>query len=178
MANKDSVQSVFLDTTFLDVLLNNERPEHSVALKYFTHWVNGGVLVATSTICLAEYMAHASVMHEVFKRILIVPFNAEAAILAGELFQKYKAPTVKAVRELEGEHRGLRDALKDDFKIVAAAAVFRAAAVAHNDKSTMERFLQCAQKEFAQCRGLKSVLLSDGFNSGTANFSVPELSFD
>ena len=57
-----------------------------------------------------------------------------------------------------------RDALKDDFKIVAAASNAHVNGIAHNDPSIMARFLARAKKQFEQCRDLNSILLKEGFD--------------
>ena len=164
-------QRVFLDTTFLDALLNPKRAEHTVAVKYFENWMSRGVVVATSTICIAEYAVHAATLHPIFNNITAVPFNVEAGILTGELFRRYKGKTMSVVADKEGA----RDSLKDDFKIVAAAALFGAKAIAHNDKRTMHLFLAKAIEELQECKGMMSIVLSDGYNAGYANLDVPEL---
>ena len=160
--SKQSPPIVMLDTTFLDCLLNNERQHHDIATKYFNFWVKNKVVICTSTICLAEYAANAEQLHPIFSEIVLLPFNAESALLAGDLFRKYKKP-VMSTRESDSAP-GRRDALKDDFKIVAAASNASVNAIAHNDPSTMSKFLIRAKSEFEQCHNLNAILLADGFD--------------
>lgn len=164
---------VFLDTSFLDALLNKSREEHKTAVSYFSSWVKNKIVIGTSTICLSEYSVMASELHPVFKKIKIVPFNVEAAIFTGELFRRYKNKTMEQIQK--DAEQGVRDALKDDFKILAAATMFRASAIVHNDKNTMDLFVKKAINEVPECQGMSSILLSDGYNAGLAKLDVPEL---
>jgi len=167
--SKNFSRLVFLDTTFLNCFLDKKRDGHEVAVKYFEYWIRNKVVISTSTICIAEYAAYAQEMHSIFKKIIAVPFNTEAALLAGNLFREYK----KSVMETMSDDKtaGKRDALKDDFKIVASAAQINASAIAHNDASSMEKFLARARRDFTICKDLKSILLSNGFNEELAGFS-------
>ena len=155
-------QIVFLDTSYLDALFNRERGDvHTCALQYFEYWIKSEVLLLTSAICIAEYCAHAERLHGFFKRINILSFTPEDAILAGRLYKKYKGPIL-------GHHvprpPGVKDALKDDFKIVASAARSGAKVIAHNDIKTMKWFVDMASSEFLECKNLESVILQDGFD--------------
>lgn len=160
--SKKSPPIIMLDTSFLDCLLNIKRPHHDIATKYFDFWVKNKVVICTSTICLAEFAANAEKLHPIFSKIVLLPFNAESALLAGDLFRKYKKP-VMATQE-SNSASGRRDALKDDFKIVAAASNASANAIVHNDPSTMAKFLALAKDEFEQCHDLNAILLADGFD--------------
>lgn len=153
---------VMLDTSFLDSLLNRSRNEHGVATKYMEFWYKNKVTVCTSAICLAEFAANADQLHPIFAQIKPLPFNAESALLAGDLFKKYKKPVMST--PAHADESGRRDALKDDFKIVAAASNAHANAIAHNDAETMARFLSFAKREFTQCHNLNAILLKDGFD--------------
>lgn len=161
---------IMLDTTYLDALLNKNRPVHNVATRIFEFCIKNKVLMCTSTICLAEYSANADKLHPVFKNIKVLPFNAESALLAGNMYKKYKNPVLPPNRT--GAQSGERDALKDDFKIVAAAVVANINVIIHNDAKTMKRFLSCAQEEFSQCKGLVSILLSDGFDESKLRMAL------
>ena len=160
--SKQTPPIVMLDTSFLDCLLNKDRPEHHIASQYFAFWIKNKVLICTSTICLAEFAANAEQLHPIFSTIIQLPFNAESALLAGDLFRKYKKPVMS--EEKSESVLGRRDALKDDFKIVAAASNAHVNAIAHNDSSTMSKFLACAKEEFEQCHDLNGILLQDGFD--------------
>lgn len=164
---------VFLDTSFLEALLNKTREEHRIAVLYFSSWIKNQILIGTSTICLAEYSVKAPELHPIFQQIKIVPFNAEAARFTGELFRRYKGTVTAQMKKDAGY--GKRDALKDDFKILAAATMFRASAIVHNDKNTMDLFVKKAIKELPQCRNMSSILLTDGYNAGLAKLGAPEL---
>lgn len=164
--SKLSPPIVMLDTSFLDCLLNKDRLDHDIAKRYFDFWIKNKVVICTSTICMAEFAANAEQLHPIFSLIIQLPFNAESALLAGDLFRKYKKPVMSA-KESDSVP-GRRDALKDDFKIVAAASNAHVNAIAHNDPSTMSKFLARAKEEFEQCHDLNAILLKDGFDETKA----------
>ena len=135
-------QTVFLDTSFLVALFNEGRGDvHKCAVQYFEYWIKSGVLILTSAICVAEYCAHAESLHGSFKCINILSFTPEDAMLAGRLFRKYKGPMLGC---RVPQPPGAKDALKDDFKIVASAARSGANFIAHNDSKTMKGFEKAA----------------------------------
>ena len=164
--SKQAPPIVMLDTSFLDCLLNKDRPQHSVATKYFEFWIKNKVVICTSTICIAEFAANAEQLHPIFSSIIELPFNHESAMLAGDLYRKYKK-VVMSTQESDSAP-GRRDALKDDFKIVAAAANAQVKDIAHNDCDTMDKFIVLAKIEFEQCHNLNAILLKDGFDERKA----------
>jgi len=120
-----------------------------------------------SAICYAEYLSKAECLPPyVLNSIEVVPFNAEAAAIAGCFMRgrnKLSSPT------------GVRDALKDDVKILASAVAYGVSAIAHCDGNSMSRFIAQSHELLPEASNLTSILLADGFNMGTANLGAPEL---
>lgn len=164
---KDTLRAVFLDTSFLITLTDANRADHAVARKYFAYWYESGVKMFVSAVCYAEYLAKADALAAfVLNAVEVVSFNAEAAALAGK---------IQRVR-LQVQTDGVpRDALKDDIKIIASACTTHVAAIAHCDGSSMSKFIARASESISEARHLMSILLSEGFDAGTAEFAEPEL---
>lgn len=164
------LKAVFLDTSFLITLKGRERADHETAKKYFAYWYENSVKMFVSAICYAEYLAKdEDIPAAILNSVEIVSFNAEAAVIAGKLQRKGVQIHVDGVP---------RDALKDDIKIIASAATLKVAAIAHCDGNSMAKFIARAADVVPEVAHLKSILLAEGFNLGTAEFSDPELGLD
>ena len=164
---RDTLRAVFIDTSFLITLTDANRADHAVARKYFAYWYESGVKMFVSAVCYAEYLAKADALAAfVLNAVEVVSFNAEAAALAGKIHRARLRVQTDGVP---------RDALKDDIKIIASACTTHAAAIAHCDGSSMSKFIARAGESFSEAKHLRSILLSDGFDAGTAEFSEPEL---
>ena len=56
-------QAVLLDSGFLIRLMNPEEPLHQVAMRWFRHFVEQGIVCKVSTIALAEYGVKDDLAH-------------------------------------------------------------------------------------------------------------------
>lgn len=164
----DSPPCVFLDTSFLVTLCDASRSEHDVAKRYFRFWVESGAKMIVSAIVYAEYIARADLPTIVLSSVSVAPFDAKSAMLAGRIMRQ---------RLLERQSRPVevsRDALKDDFKIIAHACECGAGIIVTDDAKTFPVFVQFAADRFREVRNLRLVLLGDGFNEGVARSGQPE----
>lgn len=162
-----ALRAVFLDTSFLITLTDDARTDHDVARKYFSYWYEGGTKMFVSAVCYAEFLSKADELPAfILNAAEIVSFNAEAAILAGKIKRN------RLQIQVDGTPR---DALKDDIKIIASACTAHASAIAHCDGNSMHRFICQAAATLPEAAHLKSILLADGFDVGTAEFADPEL---
>ena len=64
---------------------------------------------------------------------------------------------------------------KDDIKIIGTACAVAAQAIAHDDPSTMSKYINNAASHVPEAKGLRSICLYDGFNPGLADLSNPDL---
>lgn len=165
-----SRKGVCLDTSFLITLCGPTRPHHGVARQYFQYWLEHEIPVFLPTICYAEFLAReVEVPAYVLNRMNLLAFDPQSAVIAGEIERKRLESQGEAVP---------RDALKDDIKIIANACQNRVLGIATEDEKSMVRFARRASDTIRSASGLKTLLLADGFNEGSAAFSDPELPLD
>lgn len=77
-------ESVFLDTSFLIRLLNNDDPLHKNALGYYKYFLEHDIILKVSTIAIAEYCVRGQFEELPLRDIQITPFNLDHAKRAGE----------------------------------------------------------------------------------------------
>lgn len=77
-------ESVFLDTSFLIRLLNNDDPLHKNALSYYKYFLEHDIILKVSTIAIAEYCVRGQFDELPLRDIQITPFNLDHAKRAGE----------------------------------------------------------------------------------------------
>jgi len=115
---KPYLKSVLLDTSFLITLLNNARSHHKTATDYFYHWTTNKVRLYASTIVIAEYSVKGKLADMVMQHLVVLPFNYDHALKAGELV----AAQTEAKKNKSWPQAGNeRDAVKDDIKLFAQA---------------------------------------------------------
>ena len=162
---------VFLDTSFLVSLCDSSRDTHETAKRHFQFWIETGTQMIVSAIVYAEYLARADIPPVILSTVTVAPFDAKAADLAGRIMRR------RLEASLPTPEGTPRDALKDDFKIIAHACECGAGIIATDDARTFPRFASFAAKNFSEAAGLRLVLLRDGFNPGVASCGEPELDF-
>lgn len=111
----EQVKTVFLESTYLNALVNTHENHHPAALDYLRFFNEHPMKLVTSTICVAEFAA----VHEIadlLKHIRIQPFDLRVPRIVGD-FQKvlWKAHKPKGSEA--------RSCVKDDIKILAHAHV-------------------------------------------------------
>ena len=167
--SRQRLKAVFLDTSFLITLTDRGRDNHDVAVQYYSHWFENGTKMFVSAICYAEYLSKADCLPAyILNSVEVVPFNAEAAAVVGAFMRKRDKANVPA---------GVRDALKDDVKILASAVSYGVSAIAHCDGNSMSKFIAQSRELLPDASNLMSILMADGFNLGTAELGAPELPF-
>ena len=164
MSRNLRVKSVVLDSCFLITLCDARRPNHETAKKYFKFWVEHGNLMLVPTICLSEYWTREpNLPTSVMEHVKVKSFNVEDAAIASKLIRE-------KIVVREGEQR---DIFKDDVKIVGSACALKAVAIATEDVKTMARYVARVSKKCPEANGLRAVLISQPFNTGTAEFGDP-----
>jgi predicted nucleic acid-binding protein len=77
-------KSVFLDTSFLIRLLNDDDPLHKNAIGYYKYFLEHDIILKVSTIAIAEYCVRGKFEELPLRDIQIIPFNLDHAKRTGE----------------------------------------------------------------------------------------------
>jgi predicted nucleic acid-binding protein len=146
-----------LDTSFLITLVDDSRPQHSVARKYYEHALQLGVALHVSTLALAEFAIKQAVTDLPLSSFRIEPFNIRHAIKSGELCAKL------SVRDA-GDNRAV---VRADPQLIAQVATEGIPFVLTEDRSTLSKYVERA-RDIGVC-ACRAVLLSDGFDAAWFN---------
>lgn len=109
-------KSVMMDTCFFIRLLNGDDPLHQNALAYFQYFLNKGYCLRMSTIAVAEFCVRDTAENLPLRNLIIVPFNLNHAILAGNFI----SIVFKEKNKME-EHFSQRLIIPNDTKMFAQA---------------------------------------------------------
>jgi hypothetical protein len=103
---------VVLDTSFLITLADKNRAHHETERRYWRHFLENQIPIFLPTIVVSEFCIKQEIPPDMLRCCVVLPFNWDDAQRAAKLDWKRLRPA------------GIeRDALKDDIKIVAQAAV-------------------------------------------------------
>lgn len=142
---------VLLDTSFLITLADGSRANHAAARRYWRYFIESQIPMYLSVIVVAEFSVKQEIPPEILRCCIVLPFNWDDAQRAAKLdWKRLRPPGVE------------RDALKDDIKIIAQAAVADAEFVITDDSETFHRYCQ-AFKGAGEIQ-FKSIRLDDGFD--------------
>ena len=122
------MRKIILDTSFLITLLDDQRPNHAVALQYYKYCLENGHLLYVSTISISEYCLKGKISELPLENLIILPFNIEDAAKSSEL-------NFKDTLE-DGESRTV---VKDDYKIIGQAEVKNCDFILTDDVNTLHR---------------------------------------
>ncbi len=78
-------ESALLDTGFFIRLLSPEDELHNNAVNYFRYFLEHDVMLKVSTIAIAEYCVKGDITDLPLKNVMVLPFNYNHAIRAGEM---------------------------------------------------------------------------------------------
>ncbi|RME92114.1 MAG: hypothetical protein D6766_10615 [Verrucomicrobia bacterium] len=118
--------------------------------------MESGVPIFLSTIVVSEFCVRQEIPPEILRCCVVLPFNWGDALKAARLDWQRQRP--------EGV---VRDALKDDIKIIAQAAVADAEFVITADTASFYRYCE-AFREAGEVR-FKAIKLEDGFDRSFFN---------
>jgi hypothetical protein len=160
-------RSAVLDTTFLISLADGKRPSHAAAHDYYRHFVSNNVTMFLPTVVVAEFGVKQPIDALPLHNFRVLPFNLPHALLCAAL-------NVAANRAAIGQI-GQRDAVKDDFKIIAQAQAEKADFLLTDDVETMGAY--CARLAADGKTTFKVVQLREGFDvafvNGTGQSELP-----
>ncbi|MCB1606059.1 MAG: PIN domain-containing protein [Xanthomonadales bacterium] len=143
-----------LDTSFLITLVDDRRPRHDVARKYFEQALANGAVMFVSSLALAEFARKQAVTDLPLSALRVLPFNIDHAIASGGL-----ASAMMPLRDPDDE----RATVLTDLKLIAQADCERIPHILTEDRRTLAKYVDRARTEgVSQCR---AVVLADGFDS-------------
>jgi hypothetical protein len=142
---------VVIDTSFLITLAGKNRKNHDAARRYWRHFLDNEIPVFLSTVVVSEFCIKQAIDPEILRCCVVLPFNWDDALRAAQLdWTRARPPDVP------------RDALKDDIKIIAQAAVAEAEFVITDDTESFYRY--CEAFKEAGAVQFKAIKLADGFD--------------
>ncbi len=141
---------VLLDTSFLITLADKNRAHHDVAISYWRYFLENDITIFLSTIVVSEFSVKQDIPPDMLRCCVVLPFNWDDAIRAAKLDWKRDRPVGVE-----------RDALKDDIKIIAQAAVADAAYVITGDTHSFYRFCETFKSD--SIISFKPIQLATGF---------------
>ncbi len=150
--------SVILDTGFLISLINKDRPEHEAAKAYYKYFLENEFMLLVPTIVVSEFSIKQPFDQLPLHNFTILPFNYGEAVSCGELNAFYYRKKLKV---------GQRDAVKDDFKIIAQAKEQNVTHLITEDGNSMKPYCEELKKEGKV--GFDVIPLSAGFDISFVN---------
>lgn len=149
--------SVLLDTSFLITLVDQKRPHHDIATRYYRLLIEQQVPMYFSAIVAAEFAIKQPISDLPIKNFRCLPFNiphsAESARLWNALGKRD-----------DGDRRAV---VRDDMKLLGQAVHEAISHVLTEDASTL--FKHCEKLNGAGVLLTKAVKLADGFDPSMFN---------
>jgi predicted nucleic acid-binding protein len=162
------IPGCLLDTSFLITLASRERPRHAVARDYFRHCLDVGIPLYLSTLAVMEFYRRQRLDALGLHNFLILPFNFDEAVLAGQF-----AETLKPVSD---DVEASRASVQVDVGLLAQAKANGVRTILTEDAETLKRF--CDRLREIGRIDCHSVLLTEGFDpSRLENPGAPGLAF-
>jgi hypothetical protein len=147
-----------VDTGFLISLVDRNRPCHDSAKQYYRYFLENGVTMFLPTIVAAEFAVKQPVTDLPLRNFRVLPFNLGDATCCAELNVSY-------YRNKHGA--GQRDAVKDDFKIIAQAVEQDARVLLTEDDETLAVYCGHLRKDGKIA--FRVVSLQKGFDVASVN---------
>ena len=149
-----------LDTGFLITLVDANRKAHEHAKAYYRYFLEKGITLYLPTVVASEFGIKQSITDLPLHNFKILPFNLAESIRCAELNVVY-------YRKQLGT--GQRDAVKDDFKIIAQAEEQESMLLLTEDTNTMSAYCDLLRNESKIA--FKVIELSKGFDISFVNDS-------
>lgn len=148
-----------LDTGFLISLVDRKRPCHQAARGYYKYFLEHNIAMLLPTVVAAEFSIVQPITDLPLRNFRVLPFNLPDAVKCADLnVHHYR-------RQLGGT--GQRDAVKDDFKIIAQAVVQQARLLMTEDESSICKY--CERLKDDKKIEFRVVKLADGFDEAQVN---------
>lgn len=143
---------VLIDTSFLITLADKNRKNHETTRRYWRYFLDNRMPIFLSTVVVSEFCIRQEIPPEIVRCCVVLPFNWDDALCAARLDWTRSRPAGVT-----------RDALKDDIKIIAQAAVTEVEYIITDDTETFFRY--CEQFRSAGELQSKAIALDNGFDS-------------
>jgi hypothetical protein len=142
---------VLIDTSFLITLAGKDRAHYDAARLYWRHFIENDIPIFLSTIVVSEFHIRQEIPPEILRCCVVLPFNWDHATFSARLdWIRTRPPGVE------------RNALKDDIKIIAQAAVADVEFAITDDEESFCRY--CRSFSEAGKIQFKTIKLADGFD--------------
>jgi hypothetical protein len=142
--------SALLDTSFLISLVDQNRPNHQVAVQYYRYMLDQNIQMYFSAIVASEFSIKQPISDLPLKNFRAIPFNIVHGREAGRLWNALG-------QRDEGDSRV---AVRDDVKLIAQANHESIQFLLTEDKSTLHKY--CERLRVAGESTTKAVKLVDG----------------
>jgi hypothetical protein len=148
-----------LDTGFFISLVDRNRQCHKAARSYYKYFLENGVVMLLPTVVVAEFSIIQPITDLPLRNFRVLPFNLPEAVKCAELNVHHYRQKLGSV--------GQRDAVKDDFKIIAQAVVQQARLLVTEDETTLCRY--CERLRTDRKIKFRVVKLAAGFDEALVN---------
>ncbi|MFA7369628.1 MAG: hypothetical protein WC334_08305 [Kiritimatiellales bacterium] len=147
-----------MDTGFLITLFDANREAHEHAKAYYRYFLEKGIPLYLPTVVASEFCIKQPITDLPLHNFKILPFNLAESIRCAELNVTY-------YRKKSGE--GQRDAVKDDFKIIAQAEEQEALFLLTEDSNSMSVYCELLRND--RKIDFKVIELTKGFDVSHIN---------
>ena len=148
-----------LDTGFFISLVDRNRQCHQAARSYYKYFLENNVVMLLPTVVVAEFSIVQPITDLPLRNFRVLPFNLPEAVKCAELNAHHYRQQLGSV--------GQRDAVKDDFKIIAQAVVQQVRLLLTEDETTLCKY--CERLAADRKIEFRVVKLSAGFDEALAN---------
>ena len=148
-----------LDTGFFISLVDRNRQCHQAARSYYRYFLEHGIVMLLPTVVVAEFSIVQPITDLPLRNFRVLPFNLPEAVKCAELNVHHYRQQLGGV--------GQRDAVKDDFKIIAQAVVQQARLLLTEDETTLCKY--CERLTADRKIAFRVVKLSAGFDEALVN---------
>jgi hypothetical protein len=144
--------SVLLDTSFLITLVDQKRPNHEAAGKYYQLMLEQQVPMYFSAIVAAEFGIKQPITDLPLKNFRPIPFNIPHGKEAARLWNLLGPRDSNTPRHVA----------RDDVKLIAQAFHESIPFILTEDASTLHKY--CERLQVADKRQIRAVTLAEGFD--------------
>jgi hypothetical protein len=144
--------SVLFDTSFLITLVDQNRPHHNTAVKYYRLMLEQQVPMYFSAIVAAEFAIKQPITDLPLKNFRAIPFNIPHGKEAGRLWNLLWS----------SDDNTSRSVARDDVKLIAQAIHESIPFILTEDASTLHKY--CERLLVAGHSRIRAITLAEGFD--------------
>lgn len=149
--------AALLDTSFLITLVNDHRPNHGTAKRYFRHMLQSSVPMYLSSIAAGEFSVKQPITDLPLTNFRILNFNLVHGQQAARL--------LNALGSRDADDA--RAAVRDDLKLMAQASHEAIAVILTEDASTLHKY--CDRLRSNGIIQTRTITLKEGFDENAFN---------